>query len=209
MEWSSWFPLITALIGAAVSLGTVFLTQALADRRESRRDRQRREDEAVADLRAEARRVADLFLAEGIAYERITNETKAEGPAFDEAYERHLFSESLYRLGQAINMLPDADARAQLRLILGNLGDQESFPSFLIGTPSWVLTVPILLNEGSEIASAYARGEKPDLDGSKWFRRIEAASAELDASIAAVKAMHPAYIMKRVAEAEGSEEPGQ
>ncbi|TCJ29811.1 hypothetical protein E0W80_01875 [Microbacterium sp. PI-1] len=197
MDWSPWFPLITALIGAAVSLGTVLLTQGLAERRESRREKQKREDDAVADLRTEARRVADLFLAETIEYERIATAT-VENDEFDARYGEHLYAESLYRLGQAINMLPNAEARAQLRMIVGNLPDRESFPSILIGTPSWILTVPLLLNAALDIASAYARGESPDLDDGKWFRRIEAASSQLSDEIARAKAMHPAYIMQAV-----------
>lgn len=189
-----WFPLVTLLVGSAVSLATVFLTQGLADRRETRRERGRREGEAVKELRTEARRVSDLFLAESIAYERISGETVKGG--FDAAYEAHLFGETLYRLGQAINMLPNAAARGQLRLIVNNLSDQSLFPDVL-GVRNWQLTVPLLLNTAGDIASAYARGEEPDLDGSKWYRRIEAASARVDAEVARSKAMHPSTLAKQ------------
>lgn len=201
MDWPTWFPLITALIGAAVSLGTVLLTQGLAERRESRREEQKRKDDAVADLRTEARRVADLFLVESIECERIMRET-SETDDFDARYESHLYAESLYRLGQAINMLPSVDARTQLRTIMRNLPDSESFPKHLIGMSLWSATVPILLNTARDISSAYARGESPDLDGLKWFRRIEAASARVDAEVAAAKTMHPSFIMQQ-------ESPGQ
>lgn len=178
MDWTTLVPL---LVGAAVSLGAVWLTHTLADRREMRRERERREEEAVADLRTEARRVADLFLAESIEVQRIAAEVRdGNGPDdFDTAYKAHLYGESLYRLGQAISMLPDADARGQLRLIVASLPDRM-IPSRLARSHDWQWAIPILLNTGQDISSAYARGERPDLDDLKWYRKIEAAYAKAE-----------------------------
>jgi hypothetical protein len=179
-----WVPVLTALITAVATLGGVAITQAYASARESKLDQWRREDEATVDLRTEARRVSDLFAEEGIAYERIRNEAReADEDDFEKRYEDHLYAESLRRLGQAIAMIPDAEARAQLRMVVANLADQKHFPEEF-GVPIYFLVVPILLNLGSEISSAYARGERPDLDKMHRYRQVEAASRSLDAKVA-------------------------
>ena len=196
MDWSPFVPVLTALIAAGATLGGVALTQASAAKREARLAADRRHDEEIADLRTEARRVSDLFLAESIAYERIASETRDKDD-FDVRYEAHLYSETLYRLGQAINMLPDADARSVLRMLVNNLSDYHGFPSALLGIDNWEVTVPTILFAALDISSAYARGEKPDLDNVRRFRQIEAASAEVNASIAEAKAMHPAYLARQ------------
>lgn len=178
-----WVPVWTAAITGGVALGGVALTHAFANARESKAARSRRQDEAVADLRVEARRVSDLFYDESINYDRIVQETH-DVLNFNDQYEAHLYDGALSGLGQAISMIPNADARAQLLLIVRNLSDNRLFPSILLGAGTWQFVVPILLGAGSDISAAYARGETPDLDASKWFRRIEAASVEVDATLA-------------------------
>lgn len=177
-------PLVTvllALVPVVGTLGGVWIAQSYAERGEKRRREQEREDRAVADLRTQARQVSDLFLAERIAYERIVAGTPLGN--WGDVYADHLLGESLYRLIQAANMIPDAGARVHLRLIVRSLTD-DRVAFYLRPDHDWVLSVPALLNTAGEIAAAYARGDKPDLDGSRWYRRIEAASARVDAETA-------------------------
>lgn len=181
MDLTPLVPVMIGILTAVATLGGVWITQASTERREKQRRAEEREDRGVADLRTEARKVSDLFLAESIALERIQKETRETGD-FAQKYEAHLYSESLYRLSQAVSMMPNAEARSQILLVLRNLVDQTAFPRE-IGIP-WEFLVGILIGAGSELSSAYARGEKPDLDQVHRFRQIERADASVSAKIA-------------------------
>ena len=192
-----WVPVWTAGITATATLGGVALTQAFANVRESKAAHSRRQDQSVADLRVEARRVSDLFYEESINYDRVQLATQDDSD-FGERYGAYLYDGALSGLAQAISMVPDADARAQLLLIVRNLPDSEMFPSALLGTGTWQFVVPILLNTGAEISSSYARGETPELDELKWYRRIEAASAAVEKEMMRARARHPSELGKQL-----------
>jgi hypothetical protein len=212
VEWSDVAPLtpvLTALITACATLAGVWITQAYANKREVARIAQERESRTTEELRTTARRVSDLLVEEVIYSERTLSNGSDLGDQhayFEEKYGQHLWTSSLPPIRQAVAMMPDPQARERLDLVLHALTDTRVFPDHY-GTKLWSLTAPLVLEVGTALASAYARGEAPDAQTIDQFGDIQRAYRHArHASKAIAQGTHPSKCGKNRSEQEAANE---
>ncbi|MRH29932.1 hypothetical protein GH740_11525 [Microbacterium sp. SYP-A9085] len=194
MNWLG--TVLTAAIAVFGTLTATWMTHAYANRRDARASQREQVQHRADDLRSAARRLSDLLLAENIAHERLSHESRGRDDDFNEHYEAHLWEGSLFSLRQAVAMLPDEVARQRLEILMRDLADSEVFPKFQ--GQAWSLTSGVILRVASAIANSCARGQEPDDDTTEQYWELkEVHEAVSAASLAQAKALHPSTFMKQ------------